>query len=37
MITKNVAVYSVGKDTRGSTQDGHINNPEFTDDNVTSW
>ena len=37
MVTKNVAVYSVGKDKQGSTEDGHINNQEFTDDNVTSW
>lgn len=37
MVTKNVAVYSVGKDKQGSTEDGHINNPEMTEDNVTSW
>lgn len=28
MVTKNVAVYSVGKDKQGSTEDGHINNPK---------
>ena len=37
MVTKNVAVYSTGKDKQGSTADGHINNPELTEDNVTSW
>lgn len=37
MVTKNVAVYSIGKDKQGSVEDGHINNPEMTEDNVTSW
>lgn len=37
MVTKNVAVYSIGKDKQGSTEDGQINNPELTEDNVTSW
>lgn len=37
MVTKNVAVYSTGLDKQGSTEDGHINNKEMTEDNVTSW
>jgi type II secretory pathway pseudopilin PulG len=37
MVTKNVAVYSVGKDKEGSIEDGKIHNEEYTEDNVTSW
>ncbi len=37
LVTKNVAVYSVGRDGEGSTEDGQINVPEATEDNVKSW
>lgn len=37
MVTKNVAVYSTGKDKEGKTADGTINNTELTEDNVSSW
>lgn len=37
MVTKNVAVYSTGKDKEGKTSDGTINNTELTEDNVSSW
>lgn len=37
MVTKNVAIYSVGKDNQGSTEDGHLENDEFNEDNVKSW
>lgn len=37
MVTKNVAVYSTGKDKQGSKADGGINNQELTEDNATSW
>ncbi len=37
MLTKNVAVYSVGKDKEGSIEDGKFDEVEVTEDNVTSW
>ncbi len=37
MLTKNVAVYSVGKDKEGSLEDGRFDEEEVAEDNVTSW
>ncbi len=37
MVPSSSAVYSTGKDLSGSTADGQINNPDKTEDNITTF